>query len=645
MAQSSLVSLAILKVNLDRGNLEYLDYLRPFVIEALRASPSGLVTESQATDYLRDTFGLRIPSRAVLLTLKRLARARILRREQNHYKAVGPIPDTGFVASKARAERHIDSVIAELIRFSGTTIAPFASRDAALDALLAFLSEFSIDCLRVYLQGTTLPPVTTDDKALVIVSRFIQDLARSNPERFESFMVVVQGHMLANALLCPDLAKLPKTFSNLTIYLDTPVVIRALGLEGEARQLSSCETLELARRLGAGTSVFSHTRDEIEGVIRGGADHIDRADGRGAIVMEARRAGKSRSDLVLEAEKLDDLLAEYSIEIRRTPKHIAEFQIDEVEFEDALNDEVRYFNPRAREFDINSVRSIYVLRKGVVPRSLEKARAVLMTSNSAFAHAAWKYGARFDASRSVSPVVTDFSVANIAWLKAPMGAPELPAREILAFCYAALQPSEPLLAAFLKEAEKLEASGGITARDHMLLRVSVHTNNALMEHTLGEKDELSPERVTVIAEQLTAEIQEEERARREEEEKRHVATLTELGTLSSREDTMKKRWFWRAHRVGRAIAVICDVLLLGAIGSSYFLGLILTPGSSNWVRFLPLAVVILAVSAATAILGFAKGVWLPDIHGKIRDRVRLFVYHCAMRVIYGEEGADLLPPG
>jgi len=635
MSQSSLVSLAILKVNLDRGNLKYLDYLRPFALEVLRASDTSDVTDRQVEENLRDTFGLLIPSRVVLLALKRLARSGILKRSHGRYKIVGPLPDTGFTASKARAERHIDSVIRELIQFSERTIAPFSDRDAALDALLAFLNEFSIDCLRVYLQGTVLPPVQTEDKSLVIVSRFVRELAESNPERFDSFMVVVQGHMLANALLCPDLARLPKTFGRLVVFLDTPIVIRALGLEGEARQMSVNETLQLLRKLGAATAVFSHTRDEIEGVIRGAADHIDRTDGRGAIVIEARREKKSKSDLILEAEKLDDSLVQQRIEVHRTPKYITEFQIDEVEFEEALNDEVRYFNPRAREFDINSVRSIYVLRKGTTPRSLEKARAVLMTSNSAFAHAAWKHGAKFTSSQSVSTVVTDFSVANIAWLKAPMGAPELPAREVLAYCYAALQPSEELLCAFLTEADKLKVKGEITARDHMLLRVSVHTQDALMNRTLGETAELTPERVSNIARELESEIQREEREKREEEERRHAETRAKLGTYSTREARIKKRWFWITDRVGRSVAVFCDAVLVAAIASSYFIELLFPPGSALLFRMLPLIIAVVVVSIVLTALSLIWRVSIPDIHGWIRDRTRRALYAIAMRAIYG----------
>lgn len=142
--------------------------------------------------------------------------------------------------------------------------------------------------------------------------------------------------------------------------------------------------------LGATVATFSHSRDELERVITGAAQHVESRDGRGAIVMEARRCGTTKSDLLVIAGQIDDSLKDARFEVIRTPRYIADFQIDETAFERALDDEVSYFNTRAREYDINSVRSIYVLRSRTSPTSLERSKAVLVTSNAGFARAAFQ---------------------------------------------------------------------------------------------------------------------------------------------------------------------------------------------------------------------------------------------------------------
>src|SRR5690606_26515511 len=144
--------------------------------------------------------------------------------------------------------------------------------------------------------------------------------------------------------------------------------------------------------------------------------------------------------------------------------------IDEGAFTTVLGEEINYHNPRARDYDIKSVRAIYVLRQGISPQSIEKSKAVFVTSNVSFSKAAFEYGKIHDQSREVSTVITDFSLANTAWLKAPHGASLLPQKEVLALAYAAIQPTSNFWTKVLDEADKLQAQGEISARDHQLLR-------------------------------------------------------------------------------------------------------------------------------------------------------------------------------
>ena len=204
-----------------------------------------------------------------------------------------------------------------------------------------------------------------DNALIVLVSKYVLSIQEADPERFKSFLVVVTGHMLANALLCPDLQQAPKTYRGITFYFDTPLLVRCLGLEGRAKQEAVENLITLLRNLGARLATFSHSLDELDRVIRGASDYVDSPKGRGAIVMEARKTGTTKSDLLVIVGQIDEKLKTSGIEVIQTPGYDeTDLQIDEKAFEDILKDEVSYHNPRAREDDINSVRSIYVLRSG-----------------------------------------------------------------------------------------------------------------------------------------------------------------------------------------------------------------------------------------------------------------------------------------
>lgn len=572
MSTATLTSLAMLKVHTDHGQ-DYLDYLRPFVLHVLIKNRPERVSDSIVQNYLRDEFGLEIPARAVQVVLKRLSRKHPLKKEDGVYRIAGELPDPRIDAERADAARHIQAVIAHLREFSNTTARPFASDDEAVTAICVFLAQFDIQCLRAYLRGTAIPNVEShQDAYVVLVSKYLLTL-QDNPDRFDSFLVVVKGHMLANALLCPDLENAPKSYKGVTFYLDTPLLVRQLGLEGEPKQAAVNSMIDLLRHLGATVAAFSHSRDELESVIRGAANHIEAHNGRGDIVAEARRRGTTRSDLILMAGQIDEKLEAAGIKIIETPKYSTDLQIDETKFEATLDDEVSYYNPRAKYYDINSVRSIYVLRSGTAPKSIERAKAVLVTSNAAFAQAAYRYGQKHEESREVSSVITDFSLANIAWLKAPLGASALPMTEVLAVSYAALQPSKELLDKYMNEIEKLEKSGKISARDHQLLRSSQLAQDELMNLTLGEEDALTEQTITETLRRVTEEIKREENDRYVAEKAKHEETFAKLKAEREKLIRAQEQLYWRCERRARVYAWVVSIfivalLLFGLVGGA-----------------------------------------------------------------------------
>jgi len=79
----------------------------------------------------------------------------------------------------------------------------------------------------------------------------------------------------------------------------------------------------------------------------------------------------------------------------------------------------------------------------VRPRAPRDARAVLVTSNSALARAAFEYGKEFESTARGVERCRGLQLGEPRMLKAPLAAPDLPRLEIMAACYAALEPPDP----------------------------------------------------------------------------------------------------------------------------------------------------------------------------------------------------------
>ena len=560
MSTNTLSSLAILKVNIDQGK-DYLDYLRPFILQVLVDHQTKSITDNEVSKYICKHFGLKIPERTVHIVLQRFSREHYLKKDHGVYSISDNLPDPQITTKQADAERHIAAVIEGLRQFSQNTTKPIYSDKIAIDTICAFLNKFDITCLRAYLQGTAIPPIgEVKQTDIVRVSNYVQHLQQTNPERFQSFLILVQGHMLANALLCPDLHNAPRTYREVSFYLDTPLLIHRLGLEGEVKQTAMCELIGLLSNLKGKVSVFSHSCEELKNVLQGAAAYLEKPDGRGGIIREARMQGVTRSDLLLIAESIDDKLREAGIEVEVTPQYKEKFQIDETIFDQVLEDEVKsYYNPNAKNYDINSVRSIYAIRKNRPALSLEKSRAVLVTSNTAFARAAYEYGKKHESSCDVSSVISDFSLANIAWLKAPMGAPSIPVTQLLAFSYAAVQPSTELLGKFLRKIDKLREQGTIPESDHQLLRSSPLVIPELMRLTLGEDASLTTETVTETLERISSDIRKKESEKLTVEQKAHQETQEALAIQQTRNQEIQSKLYWRCRAKAKFLAWVFSV--------------------------------------------------------------------------------------
>ena len=355
-------------------------------------------------------------------------------------------------------------------------------------------------------------------------------------------------------------------------------------------------------------------------------------------MAEARRSGTTKSDLIVLAGQVDEKLEYARIKIISTPRYINKFQIDETKFENILDDEISYFNPRARENDINSVRSIYVLRGNTSVQTVERAKATLVTSNAGFANAAFQYGQQYEVSREVSSVITDFSLANMAWLKAPLGAPAVPAEELLALSYAALEPSKGLFERYLREIDKLVDQGKITERDHQLLRSNQLASEELMNLTLGEEDALSEQAVTEMLRRVTEEIQKEESDKYRRERDAHRRTKEELDRQRADKERAQQRLYWRCRRQA-AVCAWCATMGVGLVLTVGLIGAVIGVAPESPI----IAGLFATASVALVLWTMVNLIWGTTIKN-VHERVRDWCLGWLLRRKAAETGLDLAAP-
>jgi hypothetical protein len=386
-----------------------------------------------------------------------------------------------------------------------------------------------------------------EDRSEYLVNAFVAHLNERDPGGFEFIETVVKGVMLANVFYLPDLGAVNQRFENVEFYFDTPLLLKALGLDGDAPKVASRELLDLLYQQNALLRCFEHTRDEVYGVLDASAHALRRGvAGYGPTHEYLVRAGYRASDVELIIASLDRRLEGLRVHVKPRPLFTESLGVDENHLEATLSEEVNYRRPEALHHDLDSLTAIHRLRQGENVRRVELCRAIFVTTNSGVVRAAMRFFDGEGVVASVPCAILDYTLATLAWLKQPLGAPELPRKRILADCFAALNPSEALWVRYLAEIDRLKREGDITEEDYYLLRYSSEARVALMDRTLGDVSAFSGGLVEEVLEvaraSARAQVEEAfiaERTRREEAERR--AAEAERETVGTRRAAQAQR--------------------------------------------------------------------------------------------------------
>jgi len=533
---ASLSSLAMLSVQLRDGK-DYLDYIHGFVIEAINKLSPEPFDAASIKKIVEEQFALRIPTATFAIYLKRLVKTGAIKPTSSglQYEAA-KLPATSLESDREKAKISITEVTDNLAGFAYTRYGlAWDERDSAT-ALAEFLRQYSIDFLKFAEAKSPLPiDESHKNNSEYVIAAFIVNSASQNPELFDRIGVLVQSHILANALMCPDLGQDSKGFRNVVFLADTRFLIKALDLESAYEAENVKQLLAAIKALKGVVCLFQETKDELRGVLKAVIRGMQNGGGRGPIYRELLKRRRGVGDVILADTRLDEILTGLSITIFPSPRYDESnfrFQIDESQLREDIEEEIDYISPHAAEHDVRVVRHIYALRKDRRPASIEECNYALLTTNSALSRVAFQYEKNQGKGWFFSTVVTDYHLSHLAWLKSPMQAPELPRAEILANCYALMRPPEHFWNHYLRELERFKKESKFSARDHEVLRFSLNAPDELMEVTRGEIEGISAANLNKILDRLSKTYAREKQTELERERNEHEKTKQALSSYT-----------------------------------------------------------------------------------------------------------------
>ncbi len=503
---NALASLALLKAIWDgpNGRRDFLEVFVPLVVALIdRKGYDSIDVAKVRQDFLGE-FGLRIPHHPMLSILQRAQKGGFITSQPYGSRPIRErIQAQGFADVAFRQEQQYRQVITSFLRFAEETYNQILTEADADSAFLSFLQDHDLEILCVSpTADTALPTVSGSQSHSFLVGSFVRQQYELHTELFGFISDISVGHIIVSAVLCPELVEMHGSLAGCAFFLDTGLLFGLFGTDGQYRTEAVLELLKLLRDQGASLQLFRHTYEEFLGILDGCIPWLnnpayDPLRASRPLVYFVQR-GATASDVEQLKLSAADRIAEHSVAIVDPPvmDSMLDYRIDEQSLYDTI---VGVYRNRSLDFsesdkqatilrDIRSISAIHTLRHGHRPVSLQDAKYVFVTTNSALALASRIYERNLskDTYSSTPVTLTDVVAGTIAWAQASGNGSELNQKRLIANCYAALQPGRELVARLVETAERLKAAGTVTEEQVILLKQSQVAKNLLEEETLGD---------------------------------------------------------------------------------------------------------------------------------------------------------------
>lgn len=497
------VSLAVYKTLLDTAGFNALTCFVPLVAQlTLDEGNEDLGPEGVAKlcDDFERVYGLRIPHYP-MISIARLGQSDGL------FQLVGgkTVPNRAAIEAlgihRLREEQTVrwNALVKAFIGFA-EAIGRHVSDEQADFALLRLIKSNDVEIV-LPPEGPLQPDAHSTDRLELLARLFFADAYERDPESFSFLADLATCHLLASTVLHWNANTYEGGLKNLRVYIDVSPVLSLTGIEEiPARIDATVELLKLLDDLGCILCVFEHTVDEAVSLIENAAEWIDDPNYQRELAPRASRfiheRGWTKSQVNEWIASLRPRLNAANVTPTSAPAPTVEHpdEISQQELEQSIVEEYEHTGPvdmarKAKTIrrDVESIAAIYRIRNGQVVTELKSARAVLMTTNSALAHAARTFERAHGHSNSSIPAcLTDRLLGTVAWLHSPAAGRTVNVKQVLADTMAAIQPTPELLGQLKKYLDARLADGSVTEQEYQAIVVDPAARRLLAQVTLND---------------------------------------------------------------------------------------------------------------------------------------------------------------
>ena len=341
-------------------------------------------------------------------------------------------------------------------------------------------------------------------------------------------------------------------FSDLHVYLDSPIVFALLGMDEESRTTSYKMLIADMLKCKCNVHVLNHNFQEVDSIIARAAGW---ATSTRYDLRKANNAARFFHDMQMDeteisefCENIEGKLNELGVTIKEVNYDVFQdqFQEDETQLYNMIK--ARYLEhgyelTQEKEdsirIDVRSIIMIYRERQGQTATRLQNAKHIMLTSNNAIANVSKKYESNRSINAGHIPACISADLFGaILWLNNPIQMLTYQKEKLLADCYAFLKPDKILLDKYIQSLDSARESDAIDEKTFLFLRTHKVVQDSLMDITQGDYARFNSNTYLEVYEDIQAKAQKQYR----DEATAHQRTKDELEEVKkiSIEDQRKK---------------------------------------------------------------------------------------------------------
>lgn len=531
----TLIAYCALAERLQRTNSNMVQALVPFFTEACRDLAGQMFDPIQFAAAIKSHYGIDIPKLAALSFVEQLSKEGVLEVVSGYansttYKYSNNIKLVNSDVS-AITETEVTNILNQFKTYCNQNADSNAIKLDDLDN--EFLNRLlHIDSMRLLSrreQSTTikksvstlqLKPIEDADEATkhalhldFLVSNFLINLRDTDKNSFEIVSNIAFANMAAEAIACfREPPNEIEDLKNLTILLDTPLILDMLGVNVEYKEYGT-ELLNLLKQSGSQIAILDHCVVEAENSIRARL-HSLRA-GTNQITSYSSSSSLSSHLAILSGNVGEIIQSRLSISIEKDPETSILFRRSKETvgtLESNMASKMNWRNADAIEHDRKSVWAMLALRdSGTVQTKICKSEWLLLTRNTPLfkiSNDAWKVWLKGSTRYSSSEIdkwapvcMTDKQFAGYLWARSGGGPSTISQSLLLAHCSSAVRPRADLKTKAYNLV--LDMHGQDSAQDIVAILENREAVQMLMLTTLGDPEAITPERLPYIIERVT----------------------------------------------------------------------------------------------------------------------------------------------